>query len=87
MYMYMYTHYVVHVVYDIIIVLVYIQEKGHPFLIDGQSRTIFGTIATISADNPASCALGGFKESTSAYRMCKQCMATRTDAAEKVSVF
>ena len=54
--------------------------------LDGQSRTMFGTAATISADNPASCALGGFKESTSAYRMCK-CMATHTDAAEKVGVF
>ena len=60
------------------------QEKGYPFLIENQPHTLHGTIATISADNPASCALGGFKESTSANRMCRQCMATQTDASEKV---
>ena len=62
------------------------QEKGYPFLIDDQPHTLYGTIATISADNPASCALGGFKETTAATRMCRQCMATHTDASEKVCI-
>lgn len=60
------------------------QEKGYPFIFDNNSVVLYGTITTISADNPASCALGGFKESTSAYRLCRQCMATREDAAKKV---
>lgn len=37
----------------------------------------------ISADNPASCSCGGFKESTSAYRPCRQCMATRQEMNTK----
>ena len=60
------------------------QEKGYPFLFDNNSVVLYGTITTISADNSASCALGGFKESTSAYRVCRQCMATHEDAAKKV---
>lgn len=37
----------------------------------------YGTIAAISADNLGSLALGGFKESCSAYRCCRHCLATR----------
>ena len=33
----------------------------------------------MSADNPASCALGGFKESTSAHRPCRQCLGTKAE--------
>ena len=58
-----------------------LRRKVYTFIFDGKCTTIFGTI---SADNPASCSLGGFKESTSAYRMCRQGMATHTDATEKV---
>lgn len=46
-----------------------------------------GTIAAISADNPASCNLGGFKESSSAYRPCRQCMGTKEECQEEVSFF
>lgn len=59
------------------------QEAGHSFLIDGHHELHYGSLTTVSADNPASCALGGFKESTSAYR---QCMSTRDEFAEKVHV-
>lgn len=38
---------------------------------------MFGSLCVVSADNPASCSLGGFKESTSAYLPCRQCMAQR----------
>ncbi len=51
---------------------------------DGHRQLFYGSISTISADNPASCALGGFKESTAAFRMCRQCMATHDEASEKV---
>ena len=44
----------------------------------------FGSLTTVSADNPASCALGGFKESTAAYRMCRQCLSTHDEFSEKV---
>lgn len=35
---------------------------------------VYGTISVISADNPASSSLGGFKEGGLAYRFCRQCM-------------
>ena len=44
-----------------------------------------GSIALVSADNLGSLLLGGFKESCSAYRCCRQCMATQESARMKVS--
>ena len=38
---------------------------------------------TLTVDNPASSALGEFKESTSALRHCCQCMATAEEASTK----
>lgn len=38
----------------------------------------------ISADNLGSLLLGGFKESCSALRMCRHCMATKEDTQIKV---
>ena len=38
-----------------------------------------GTLSIIQADNPASSSLGGFKESASAFRGCRQCMASSDD--------
>ena len=35
---------------------------------------MYGTVAIVSADNPASNCLGGFKESSVAYHPCRQCM-------------
>lgn len=46
---------------------------------------IYGTIATVCADNPGSCALGGFKESGSAFRLCRQCLITRDEVKNVVS--
>ena len=48
--------------------------------------TIYGTLGLVSADNPASCALGGFKESTSAYRHCRQCMGTKVEMKKEVEL-
>ena len=56
------------------------QEQGYSFEIDGISH-LFGTMAVISADNPASSALGGFKESGSAHRYCRQCLGTSDEAS------
>jgi len=46
---------------------------------------MYGTLAIVSADNLGSLALGGFKESCTALKMCRHCMAERKDAQTKVS--
>ena len=45
----------------------------------------FGTIATVCGDNPGSAAVAGFKESSSAFRCCRQCLATKEQMTTKVS--
>ena len=45
---------------------------------------VFGTVAATSADNLGNCALGGFKEGSTAYRGCRQCMATEDQMKTKV---
>ena len=42
------------------------QESGYTFHIRGGTKLVYGTVAAVSADNLASNALGGFKESCSA---------------------
>lgn len=44
----------------------------------------YGTLAVVSADNLGSLALGGFKESCTAYRCCRHCMATQETAKTQV---
>lgn len=46
---------------------------------------MYGTLAAVSADNLGSLALGGFKESCSAYRCCRHCYATHDTIACQVS--
>lgn len=41
---------------------------------------MFGTITAISADNIGSLLLGGFKESCSALKLCRHCMATKEES-------
>ena len=48
---------------------------------------MFGTLAATSADNLGNCALGGFKEGSTAYRGCRQCMATEDELKTKVCLF
>ena len=50
-------------------------------------RVFYGTLATVSADNLGSLALGGFKESCSSLRCCRHCMATQDTARSKVRVY
>ena len=45
----------------------------------------FGTIATVCGDNPGSAAVAGFKESSSAFQCCRQCLATKEQMTTKVS--
>lgn len=53
----------------------------------GSPQLLYGTVCVVSADNPASCLLGGFKESTSAHLPCRQCLGTRNLNFEKLSLF
>jgi hypothetical protein len=62
-----------------------LKEDGHSFSINGKSCQFRGTIAVVSADNLASCALGGFKEGSTAHRGCRHCMATPDEISSKVS--
>ena len=49
-------------------------------------HTFHGSLAIVSADNPASNAMGGFTESTSAYRHCRQCMGTKEEMKTQVNL-
>lgn len=60
--------------------------RGAPFVIDGVTHYIRGTISVISADNPASAALGGFKQSPSAFRFSRHCLGNKTDIQSKVQL-
>lgn len=60
------------------------QESGYTFTIEDHPRIFQGTVALISADNPASNSLGGFKEGATAYRHCRQCMGTYDQTAKEV---
>ncbi|XP_065891557.1 uncharacterized protein [Dysidea avara] len=56
-------------------------ETGCTLSLKKDPTVIFGTIAAVSADNPASSALGGFKEGSQAYRFCRQCYITLGEIA------
>ena len=43
-----------------------------------------GTVTIVSADNPASTLMGGFKQSASAFRPCRHCMGSEQDIQTKV---
>ena len=47
-----------------------------PFIINGEVCHFRGTVTIVSADNPASTSLGGFKESAAAFRFCRHCTGT-----------
>lgn len=63
------------------------QEQGYEFCVEGLMETYYGTLVLISADNPASCALGGFKEGSSAYRYCRHCMGKAEQTRTEVIYF
>ena len=63
-----------------------LQASGAPFVINGKTCHFRGTVTIVSADNPASASLGGFKQSGSAFRFCRHCMGTEDDIQTKVNV-
>jgi hypothetical protein len=52
-------------------------------VVNGVVRNFKGTVTVVSADNPASSALGGFKQSPSAFRFCRHCTGTEGDIQSK----
>ena len=54
------------------------------FEVRGAPQIYYGAIAVVSADNPASNSLGGFKESVAAYRDCRQCKTNDSNAQVEV---
>jgi len=62
----------------------YVKEKGVDLIVRGVQTRICGTIAVISADNLGSLALGGFKESCTAEKMCRYCMTSKEETQMQV---
>ena len=65
---------------------IYTQEQGYQVAVSSAPYSVRGTVALTSADNLASNALGGFKESASALRHCRQCLGCADETATKVSL-
>jgi len=61
-----------------------IKETGVTLKINGEMCNFQGTITVVSADNPASAYLGGFKQSASAFRFCRHCMGIKEETEQKV---
>lgn len=56
-------------------------------MVRGALKVVYGTLGIISADNLGSLALGGFKESCSALRMCRYCMSTKDESQKPVIIY
>ena len=56
-------------------------------MVRGTSKVVYGTLAIVSADNLGSLALGGFKESCTALKMCRHCMSTRDESQKQVITY
>lgn len=61
------------------------KEKGFKFTINGCPKLYYGTISTICADNLGQSVFAGFKEGSTAYRGCRQCMAKKKEIKSVVS--
>ena len=59
------------------------KEQGVEFIVRGNPKMVYGGLAIVSADNLGSLALGGFKESCTALKMCRHCMTTKAESQNK----
>lgn len=62
----------------------FITETGVTLNIDKEMYNFQGTITVVSADNPASAYMGGFKQSASAFRFCRHCTGSKEDIKSQV---
>ena len=70
------------VIFDLIIFI--FKESGVSIALNDSTHFFQGTVTIVSGDNPASAALGGFKQSASAFRFCRHCLGTENDIQSKV---
>ncbi|XP_011883897.1 PREDICTED: uncharacterized protein LOC105571040 [Vollenhovia emeryi] len=60
--------------------IITLQTQGITVNVTKQEKKVFkGSLLFCAGDTPASALMGGFKESVSAYRPCRQCMTTKHD--------
>ena len=59
------------------------KECGYEFTIGHNMQILYGTLCVLSADNPASSACGGFKESCSARKPCRLCLTNLSELSTK----
>lgn len=69
-----------------ILVYMFLQESGWNATVGNKTEKYYGTIAVVTGDNLGSLAIGGFKESCTALRCCRQCMATLESAKSQVQL-
>lgn len=63
---------------------VLMKEQGVEFIVRGNPKMVYGGLTIVSADNLGSLALGGFKESCTALKMCRHGMATKAESQKQV---
>ena len=61
---------------DVTMLYVSLQDDGVKFIVNDSTYQFRGTLTVVSADNPASHLIGGYKSLTSSLRKCRFCMAT-----------
>jgi len=56
-----------------------LQNEGVTVNVGGVEKVYKGSLLFVAGDTPASAFMGGFKESVSAYRLCRTCMTTQIE--------
>ena len=64
--------------------MLYFQNDGVEFIVNGEKMKFRGCITVVSADNLSSQLIGGFKSLNAAFRKCRCCMATNATMQVKV---
>ena len=60
------------------------KDGGYQFIINGERKSLRGTISFVSGDNLASQEIGGFKIGSCSALKCRVCMGDANDVASKV---
>ena len=60
------------------------KDGGYQFTINGERKSLTGTISFVSGDNLASQEIGGFKIGSCSALKCRVCMGDANDVASKV---
>lgn len=60
-----------------------LESEGININVRGEIKNFKGSLLFCACDTPAAALLGGFKESTAAYRLCRSCMVTTEEWKDK----